>query len=394
MATPIVKVRHRQNVQSFYTLTEYKLWKDSTVNIHLWDIKYYKGLGTSTSSEAKEYFNQLGNSIVNYVYQGDISDEAINLAFNKALTDNRKDWLRKYDSQLIIEQTEKKIPIEDFVNRDLIHFSNYNNERAIPSICDGLKPSQRKVLFSVLKRNLTKEIKVAQLSGYVSEHSAYHHGEMSLNETIIGMAHDFVGSNNINLLIPKGQFGTRIQGGKDSASPRYIYTLMNDLTTHIFNPQDNALLQYQEEDSMKIDPIWYMPILPMILVNGCNGVGTGFSTQIPSYNPIDIVHNILRLIRGESIERMMPWFRGFRGTVFEKDGKIYSKGIYQITGPNTVEVLELPIGLWTENYKVYLEELVIDKSAEEKKKKNQCLAGFESHFTESTVKFILHLLNE
>jgi DNA topoisomerase-2 len=390
MATPIVKARHRQNLVTFYTLSEYKQWKESVTNAHLWDIKYYKGLGTSTSVEAKEYFGQIDQTIVNYIYETPNSDDAMHLAFDKSFADQRKDWLRQYDPNNIIEQTEKRVPIHDFVNRDLIHFSNYDNDRSIPSICDGLKPSQRKVLYSVLKRNLIREIKVAQLSGYVSEHSAYHHGEMSLNGTIIGLAHDFVGSNNINLLVPKGQFGTRIQGGKDSASPRYIFTLMNELTPIIYNSKDNALLQYQDEDSMKIEPVWYIPIIPMILVNGTDGVGTGFSTQMPCYNPMDIVNNILRLIRGDELQPMLPWYRGFKGTIFEKDNRIFSRGLYQVHDESTVEVTELPIGMWTDNYKIYLDDLVIDKSVDEKKKKSQCLLSYESHYTESTVRFILY----
>lgn len=389
MATPIVKVRHLKEVQTFYTMTEYKQWKESVTNPHLWDIKYYKGLGTSTSQEAKEYFQVIDQSIVNYIHQDATSDDAMRLAFDKAFADQRKEWLRQYNHENIIEQCEKKISIQDFVNRDLIHFSNYDNERSIPSICDGLKPSQRKVLFSVLKRNLTKEVKVAQLSGYVSEHSAYHHGEMSLNNTIIGLAHDFVGSNNINLLIPKGQFGTRIQGGKDSASPRYIYTLMSELTQLLFNSKDNSLLEFQEEDSMRIEPKWYLPIIPFILVNGCDGVGTGFSSQIPCFNPLDLVKNLRHLMAGEEMEPMIPWYRGFKGTIYEKEMKYYSKGLYRVIDQQTVEVTELPIGTWTENYKMYLDDLVIDKTAEDKKKKNQCLIQYDSYFTESNVHFVL-----
>lgn len=89
---------------------------------------------------------------------------------------------------------------------------------------DGLKPGQRKVMFTCFKRNDKKEVKVAQLGASVAERSAYHHGEMSLMATIINLAQNFVGSNNINLLQPIGQFGTRLQGGKDAASPRYIFT--------------------------------------------------------------------------------------------------------------------------------------------------------------------------
>ena len=145
----------------------------------------------------------------------------------------------------------------DFVNKELVLFSNMDNERSIPSLVDGLKPGQRKVIYTCLKRNLTKkEIKVAQLAGSVAEVSAYHHGEASLMGTIINLAQNFIGSNNINLLQPIGQFGTRLNGGKDSASPRYIFTQLSPLARNIFNENDDAVLKYLLDDNQKIEPEW------------------------------------------------------------------------------------------------------------------------------------------
>merc|ERR1719352_143971 len=118
---------------------------------------------------------------------------------------------------------------------------------------DGFKPGQRKVMYGCFKKKITHDIKVAQLSGYVAEHSAYHHGESSLQGTIVNMAQSFVGSNNVNLLVPAGQFGTRLLGGKDAASARYIYTRLSPLTRLIFQPSDDAILEYQEEDGQKIE---------------------------------------------------------------------------------------------------------------------------------------------
>merc|ERR1719198_2381496 len=120
--------------------------------------------------------------------------------------------------------------------------------RSIPSVVDGFKPTQRKVLWAAFKRNLKSDVKVAQLAGYISEHAAYHHGEVSLQGTIVAMAQSFVGSNNINLLVPSGQFGTRLQGGKDAASARYIYTRLDRIARVIFHPDDDAVLDYQYEE--------------------------------------------------------------------------------------------------------------------------------------------------
>jgi len=171
------------------------------------------------------------------------------------------------------------------------------------------------VLFACFKRKLKNEIKVAQLSGYVAEHSAYHHGEVSLQQTIVSMAQHFVGANNISLLLPIGQFGTRIMGGKDSASARYIFTSLSPVTRTIFHEADDAVLTYLEEEGQSIEPNYYLPIIPMSLVNGAEGIGTGWSTFIPQHDPRQIVRNIRNLMQGKELETMHPWYKGFMGTI-------------------------------------------------------------------------------
>ncbi|VDK75285.1 unnamed protein product [Anisakis simplex] len=173
----------------------------------------------------------------------------------------------------------------------MVLFSNCDNERSIPSLVDGLKPGQRKVLFTCFKRADKKEVKVAQLAGAVGEMSAYHHGEVrdiACLPSLCLTSQDYVGSNNINLLLPIGQFGTRLQGGKDSASPRYIFTQLNPVTRALFPLVDEHVLRFL-----------YCPIIPMVLVNGAEGIGTAWSTKVPNYNPREIVENIRRMIRGE-----------------------------------------------------------------------------------------------
>ena len=170
----------------------------------------------------------------------------------------------------------------------MIHFSTYDCARSIPNMVDGLKISLRKILYSAFKRKLDKEIKVAQFSGYVSEHSAYHHGEASLNGAIVNMAQNYVGSNNINLLQPNGQFGTRLQGGDDSASERYIFTQLNPITRYLFPEMDDQVLNYLNDDGTMVEPEFYVPIIPFALVNGISGIGTGFSCNIPALSLIHI----------------------------------------------------------------------------------------------------------
>lgn len=148
-----------------------------------------------------------------------------------------------------------------------------DNQRSIPSMVDGLKPGQRKILHSCLRRNLTKSAKVPQIAGFVMSDTAYHHGDAALQGTIIKMAQDFCGSNNLNLLLPVGQFGSRSQGGKDAANARYISTHLNPVTRLVFHKDDGAVLNYLNDDGIEIEPEWFVPTIPMVLVNGAEGIG-------------------------------------------------------------------------------------------------------------------------
>lgn len=354
MNTPILKAKKDNNELNFYNDGEYEEWKEQN-DINGWNIKYYKGLGTSTGKEFKEYF--ANKKLVEFQYSGKQSEDCIDMVFNKKRSDDRKDWLKVYDRDAYLDTSKKTIPYEEFINREFIHFSKYDCDRSIPNLMDGLKISQRKIMFAAFKRNLTSEVKVAQFSGYVSEHSGYHHGEASLNAAIVGMAQNFVGSNNINLLMPNGQFGTRLQGGKDSASERYIFTLLNKITKTIFSPQDAPILEYLNDDGLSVEPVYYAPIIPMILVNGSKGIGTGFSTDIMCYNPLQIIEylqNKLRYIE-DDIE-FLPYYEGFKGEITKlTDGKFLIRGKYEKISVDKIRVTELPVGYWTEDFKEHLE---------------------------------------
>jgi DNA topoisomerase-2 len=309
-------------------------------------------LGTSTGKEFREYFEN--RKIVEFEFNGKKSDDAIDMVFNKKRADDRKDWLKFYDRDAYLDTSKKNVSYEEFINRELIHFSKYDCDRSIPNLMDGLKISQRKIVFAAFKRNLKTEIKVAQFSGYVSEHSGYHHGEASLNAAIVGMAQNFVGSNNINLFVPNGQFGTRLQGGKDSASERYIFTQLNKITRTIFPSFDDNVLTYLNDDGLLVEPIYYAPIIPMVLVNGSKGIGTGFSTDIMCYDPIKIIQYLKNklLLKEENID-FIPYYDGFKGQISKiSDEKFLVRGLYEKIGPDKIRVTELPVGYWTEDFKV------------------------------------------
>ena len=358
MNTPILKATKSSKSISFYNEQEYQSWKQENNEGKGWNIKYYKGLGTSTGKEFKEYFKE--KKTMN-LYLKDKDKEEIDMVFNKKRSEHRKQWLQNYDRNNCLNMMEEKIPLSDFIHKEMIHFSKYDCDRSIPNMMDGLKVSQRKILYGSFKKNLVSEIKVAQLSGYISEHSGYHHGEASLNGAIVNMAQNFVGSNNINLFNPNGQFGTRLQGGKDSASERYIFTNLNVLTKYIFQKSDENILDYLDDDGHMVEPIYYLPIIPMILVNGAKGIGTGFSTDIPCFNPKQLIHYILKKMKNHShVEDFTPYYEGFKGTIEKVDShKFITKGVYKIQKTKVI-ITELPIGLWNEDYLQYLEKCIQD----------------------------------
>lgn len=352
--TPIVKVKALGQTTSFYSMPEFEQWRDTVGRTCRWSHKYYKGLGTSSPSEAREYFSALDKHMKQFHQLQSEDQQLIDLAFSKKKADERKDWLQSFQPGTHLDPTLNVIPISDFINKELILFSMADNVRSIPSVLDGFKPGQRKVLYACFKRKLVGEIKVAQLVGYVSEHTAYHHGEQSLFQTIIGLAQNFIGSNNINVLYPKGAFGSRDAGGKDAAAARYIFTKVTDLTRKIFNPLDNPLYTYVQDDEQTVEPEWYLPVIPMILVNGAEGIGTGWSTNIPCFNPEDLVSNIKRLMNGEELEELVPWYKGWEGTIEPNGDKYKVKGRIEQIDDNTLEITEIPVKTWTNNMKEFL----------------------------------------
>ena len=359
--TPIIKAIKNNDSKSFFTINDHKKWLETVPfeDKPKWKVKYYKGLGTSTNKEAKEYFERIPKHQLFFKYQSAEDDDVIDLAFSKKRADDRKEWLLTYDPENSVDHTQKQLRYVDFFHQEMIQFSYYDNFRSIPSMCDGLKPGQRKILFSCFKRNLRSELKVAQLAGYVAEHSAYHHGENSLNQTIVGMAQNFVGSNNISLLQPIGQFGSRNMGGKDAASTRYIYTNLSKITRKLFVDADDHLYDYIRDDGQTVEPKWYLPVIPTVLVNGAEGIGTGWSTSIPSYNPKEIAEALKRKLesKDETFQELNPWFRGFNGDIVRNDkGVGYNiTGKYKKLGEDVIEINELPIGKWTRDFKNFLE---------------------------------------
>lgn len=419
--TPLVKIfRGTEIVHEFLDQESFHRWKSSQSESSMKSltVKYYKGLGTSSQSEAQQYFRQLPRFMQVFSVDQEAST-ALSLAFDKTKADQRKSWIQSFEAASLdpasssttasssssssfpndtspssasastldsyfapsttasstsmtttgkrkassksaaapVYPTLPPMPMSTFVHTQLAQFSYYNVCRSIPSSIDGLKISTRKILFTCLKRRITKDMKVSQLAGQVMADAAYHHGESSLMDAVIGLAQDFVGSNNINLLTPSGQFGSRLEGGHDAAAPRYLHTRLMPHTTLLFDSRDESLLKYLDDDGKPIEPQQFVPLLPMVLINGADGIATGFSSSVPPHRPRDVIQNVRQVLSGAEPTPMVPWYRGFTGTVeAAAAGDVVSSGSWRIRGrfartaPDTLTLSELPIGTWTSSY--------------------------------------------
>jgi DNA topoisomerase-2 len=389
--TPIIKVwkgdpKNPTKSKSFFTMPEYEQWKEEHRTDRAWQHKYYKGLGTSTTEDAQIYFRDLDRHLKEFHTMQDHEAQLIDLAFSKKKADERKEWLRQYKPGTFLDHSTKQITYTDFINKELILFSMADNQRSIPSVVDGLKPGQRKVLYTCFKRNVKKDMKVVELAGHVSGMTAYQHGDTSLQQTIVGLAQTFVGSNNLNCLEPSGNFGSRLQGGGDCASARYIYTRLSPFARRVFNQQDEPLLTYNEDDGEKIEPELYVPVVPLILINGADGIGTGWSSSIPNYNPEDIVANLKRMMDGEEPEAMQPWFRGFSGEVTPQGPDRYKfSGRIQEVSDKEVEITELPIRTWTQDFKDKLEDII------KAEKTPSFIKDYKDYNTHTKVHFVIQM---
>ena len=385
LPTPLIKATKGKQILPFFSMPAFRAWALGS-DTNGWKIKYYKGLGTSTKEDALEYFKGFG--VTEYVERPratlhaffgsstsagagntpppveDTTDLFLNL-FSKDRTDYRKTWVQAFNPEAALDNSRKEVTLAEFLHTEYRSHADDNLRRTTPSVVDGLKPSQRKILFGCFRKGLdvgTSEMKVAQLGAAVAEITSYHHGEVSLMSSITKMAQTFVGSNNINLLEPLGQFGTRLEGGDDAASARYIFTRISSLAKLIFRKEDNPILEYLEDEGNSIEPVEYLPLIPMVLVNGADGIGTGFSTKVPPSNPLEVIANVRNMIRSGGVlpdeVPYMPWWNKFTGTVIQDSAEKYIvRGVYETDGA-CVRISELPVGTWSSPYKAFLEELV------------------------------------
>ncbi|TKR76456.1 hypothetical protein L596_017588 [Steinernema carpocapsae] len=387
--TPIIKATKGREEQSFFSIPEYIEWRQNTDNWHTYRIKYYKGLGTSTSKEAKEYFSDMLRHRIKFQYGGPDDDEAVDLAFSKKKIEERKVWLTRWmetrkerREQGLIEdylydKDTRAVSFSDFINKELILFSNTDNERSIPSLVDGMKPGQRKVDYRSCSR--ASSVPTRRKLRWRSWPVPWRDVRVPPRRTVADDDHCELGPGL-----------RRLQQHQPSAPhrARYIFTQLNPVTRALFPQPDENVLRFLYEENQRIEPEWYCPIIPTVLVNGAEGIGTGWSTKVPNFNPREIVENMRRLIRGEEPKEMVPWYKNFRGTITQLDDQRYvCSGEVAVINSDTIEITELPIKTWTQNYK----ESVIEPMMENTDKSPQMITDFKEYHTDQTVKFVIKM---
>lgn len=326
--TPILRAIKGKERLPFYTFAEYEKWKKSISEkkVSSYTIKYYKGLGTTEDADIEQDHKNAKNALFSY---DDEAPESMRIAFHKHAADERKKWMT--NSTNITDISDLKIlPITSFINEEFSQFSLSNTRRTIPHFIDGMKESQRKIIFTVLehwgwtksKQSSIDEMKVAQLGSLAALKTQYHHGENNLTGAIENMVVRFMGTNNMPYLCNNGRFGTRHAGGKDKAQTRYTFTRPEFWIPYIFREEDKTLVPQIMDEGKYIEPPFLLPILPTVLFNGASCIGSGYSSFIPNYNPLDIIEWFKSKLTGKATNLLLPWYRNFTGIIRLKEKRI------------------------------------------------------------------------
>ena len=452
MRTPLIKLLRGDKIsRRFFTTSDFIKWRSRNEMKGL-SVRYYKGLGTSNDDDIKDDLKIAPTVICFYDSK---CEENLDLAFHGDNANQRKKWIEDWrdvsqvedvlsvDINSIVKTEDKLIQGQDisqFINRELIGYSVSSLFRAIPSEFDHLKDSQRKALYAALKffnydPKKGKSIKVGRFANKAADMTQYHHGEKSLTDTIIKMAQNFIGSNNMEWFKPDGQFGTRADGGENAADARYSETHLQWWIPFVYYKESVELVEKRIIDDEACEPQWIPGVIPMGVVNGTTGIATAFSTSTPCHNPLDVIHWYKAKCRGEETKPILPWFNKFKGTmkiinrnpdesvqqeeveeeegenvVLDEDdvclydnesqaivrhcrssrltlktfGKFKITGVHKNDGP-IIEITELPVRSWMIKTRNWLSQIV-----QQKENGQRLIYDFKDHSTTEKPHFTIH----
>lgn len=454
LRTPVIKVFKKDKIMKrFFTVKEFETWKAKN-DVKGLTVRYYKGLGTSNDKDIEDDLTTAPTVICFYDSK---CDENLNLAFHQDLADARKKWIEEWRDVTQIDDVvsmdvsnfgklKKGQDISQFINRELVAYSVSSLFRAIPSKYDLMKESQRKALWSALEffkydPSKGKTIKTGRFANKAADMAQYHHGEKSLTDTIIKMAQDFIGSNNMGYFKKEGQFGTRADGGKNAADARYSEIHLSWWIPYVFKRELVDLVEKRVVDDEPCEPLWIPGVIPMGVVNGTNGIATAFSTTTASYNPLDVIKWLKDRCKGNDFPKpLKPWYNTFEGKIkiekktdnggfviegddeeaienenvpkrrkdsesSEEDAETEDKAIkehaksarvrmktygkFDVTGLHKqggpiIEITEVPVRTWLQDYKKWLQGLVHIKGSK------RPVYDFKDNSTTERPKFVIH----
>ena len=393
---PYVGVTFKQKKKEvrlqFYSLSEYKQWKDD--NPIRCEVIYYKGMGSFNPEDVVEY--QKKPKFMRLILDNR-GRRRVDLLFDNHYSDERKEWIFKPSKPIPIEDLpscsikDKELGISgrlydqkvsDFIDVNMKEYAHVALQRSIPGI-DGLKPPQRDIVWGIINKwkNSGELMKLTQFCGYVSDLTHYAQGDQSIPETAKRMFFDYVGKNNLPFMEVNGIIGSREGGGVDCSSARYLKVRKSWWVDYVYRKEDKPLYRMVQEEGKDIKPLYLCPIVCILLINGGKGTATGWSTTIPRHNPLEIIDLHLELLDNPKTQfSLLPWYRGFTGKIrpLEKevevvidDGEetqtitvtksVETCGVMAVKGDKVV-ISELPIDTWTAPYVTYLKKLVKEKT--------------------------------
>ena len=381
---PIIQVTRGTKMHRFYSRKEYTQWTLKTPNYKSWTPRYFKGLGSCTPEDiARDYVD---HREVLMHYNSEAADK-ISMAFGK--TNNRREWINNWNPEEQGDIPADEMEIARFVDWYVREYAYETLLRNLPAF-DGLTRAKRKVIYTAFKvwgreSGGTTKMKIQpNFAGRVGEKTKYHQGD-SIPGVVIGLAQTYRGTNNLPLLRGFGAFGSINGGMKDASQPRYLEVTARKILALIFRPEDDKCLNFIEDEGESIEPKFYVPIIPMALVNGISAVGMGSSSTFANYHPLEVIDSYINyLVSREPFQELEPWYRDNSGLTELVDKTFTSYGVVEKVTLNGCTITQLPIGVWHKTFEKKLDAWILEGK----------LKDYDCHCTATKTRYVLRGISD
>lgn len=346
----------------------------------VYDVKYYKGLGSYTKPEMRmqcmNFFRNLrafrldskAEKLINDYYGIDTeprkkilsnnTDMALKYYLSRDRAIAKTDAPRNDDVKSLLRATPV-LKVSDFLSSDVFLFAKDDITRKLPHAVDGFNDSGRKIVHALIKRRGNRRMKVAEMAGHVQSSQNYHHGEACLENNIKGKCFIAVGGRQIPHMIPEGHFGNRLCGGKSAAASRYIHVTPNAAVLDILYPiADADFLTYTMDDGKYYEPDYLAPIIPMAIIETVSMPSHGWNFFVQGRDVLSVIARVKRMILNEDWSFYRPLkmdCRGFTGDYVFNPYTLDERSIgkYTITRDKII-ITEVPVGRWLLPYRASL----------------------------------------